>query len=180
MRKVILGVAITVDGYIEGPNGEYDWCFTDQDYGMTPFLEHVDAMLVGRKSYDVLRASESSDAAQRQFPGVHRYVFSNTLTSDPPGATLVSGDIASAVHRIRQTPGKDIWLFGGAELFRGMLKAGQVDTLWLAMHPILLGSGTQLFNILPARVQLKLTDARSYDTGLVSLRYDIVRTATKK
>lgn len=75
MRKVVLGLAISLDGFIEGPNGEYDWCFTDQDYGMTDFLSRIDALLMGRKTYEVVAAQ--GDVSP--WKGMMTYVFSGTL-----------------------------------------------------------------------------------------------------
>ena len=76
MRKVILGVAISLDGFIEGPNGEYDWCMTDQDYGMSAFFERIDSMFIGRKSYELFVSV--GDAAMPGFPQLKQYVFSRT------------------------------------------------------------------------------------------------------
>src|SRR6188768_1306923 len=97
MRKIILGVAVTLDGYIEGPNGEYDWCYTDQDYGLNEFFERIDAMFIGRKSYEMMqRYAENHDgAALPGMPVLTEYIFSNTSTSVKDGAILVSGDIVA-------------------------------------------------------------------------------------
>jgi dihydrofolate reductase len=76
MRKIILGLAVSLDGYIEGPNGEYDWCFTDQDYGMIEFFKRVDAMFIGRKSYEVLSAQEGVGG----FPKLKQYIFSGSVS----------------------------------------------------------------------------------------------------
>jgi len=174
MRKVILGLTTTLDGFIEGPNGEYDWCFTDQDYGMTAFLERIDAMFIGRKSFEVLKASEESNPGETYFPGIHRYIFSTTLSNTIEGCTVVTGDLAAAVEQIRNLPGKDIWLFGGEGLFHTLMKLGHVDELWLSVHPILLGSGKRLFERQIAHTSLTLIDTKTYDTGLVSLRYQVI------
>ena len=66
MRKVILGLAVSLDGYIEGPNGEYDWCLTDQDYGMSAFYKRIDSLFIGRKSYDLTLSM--GDEAMPDFP----------------------------------------------------------------------------------------------------------------
>src|SRR6187402_1123607 len=114
MRKVILCVAVSLDGFIEGPNGEYDWCFTDQDYGMKEFFGRIDAIFMGRKSYDL---SNSLEAAENPWKEITTYVFSNSLKEIKAENTkLVSGDIVKEVGNIKKSPGKDIWLFGGASL----------------------------------------------------------------
>ncbi|RYZ78350.1 MAG: dihydrofolate reductase [Proteobacteria bacterium] len=176
MRKLILGLAVTLDGYIEGPNGEYDWCFTDQDYGLNDFYKRIDAMFIGRKSYEVMQKHESESGGDGipGMPQLKEYVFSNTLTEVKAGAVLVSGDSLLEAQRIKNTPGKDIWLFGGASLNEAMMDAGMVDELWLSVHPILLGGGRQLFSERKHRSQLNLLESKTYETGLVSLRYGIV------
>jgi len=169
MRKVILGLAVSLDGFIEGPNGEYDWCYTDQDYGMSAFFKNVDAIFIGRKSYEM---SLGTDGGGDMFPRMKEYVFSNTLKEIKRGE-LVSGDIEAKVKAIKKKPGKDIWLFGGAELTRHLMNLRLVDLLWLSVHPILLGSGKPLFSDIKGRVQLKLIEAKSYNTGLVSMMYEV-------
>ncbi len=170
MRNIILGLAVSLDSFIEGPNGEYDWCFTDQDYGMNEFLSRVDSVFFGRKSYELARAEAE---AMSWMPPMKEYIFSNTLSEVKEGAILVSGDIETQVRAIKNEPGKDIWLFGGAMLSTALLKAGLIDELWLSIHPILLGSGKSLFATLEDRVKLTLLNSKTYDTGLVSVRYKV-------
>lgn len=169
MRKIILNLAVSLDGYIEGPNGEYDWCFTDQDYGMSDFFKRIDAVFLGRKSYEMSLGVENADNSW--MPPVATYVFSNSLQSVKSDAILVSGDLKTAVGRIKSEPGKDIWLFGGAELTASLLRENLVDEFMLSIHPILLGSGKLLFGNLPNRVPLQLADTKTYDSGLVTLIY---------
>lgn len=170
MRKVILGLAVSLDGFIEGPNGEYDWCFTDQDYGMSDFLGSIDTILMGRKSYEVaMTAGENYGIPD--MPCMKEYVFSNTLTDVKEGAVLVTGDTIAAVQEIKQQAGKNIWLFGGAALTSSLIKAGLVDELWLSIHPILLSAGRPLFTGLVNRCHLELLETKSYQTGLISVRY---------
>ena len=171
MRKLILGLAISLDGYIEGPNGEFDWCFTDQDYGMSEFFGHVDASFYGRKSYEL---SLSLGDAPPGWPQLKEYVFSTTLETVKPGAVLVRGNIQEEVMQIKNEPGKDIWLFGGAELTASLMDLGLVDELWLSVHPILLGGGRLLFKPMAERVKLELLETKAYETGLVSVKYRVV------
>lgn len=169
MRKVILGLAISLDSFIEGPNGEYDWCFTDQDYGLNEFFKRVDTVFIGRKSYEMSFGAESNGGFE--FPKMKEYVFSNTLKQIKDGVTIVSGDIKTQVEKIKQEEGKDIWLFGGGSLTASLMNLGLVDELWLSVHPILLGEGKPLFQGLKDRTHLKLIDTKVYETGLVSLKY---------
>jgi dihydrofolate reductase len=133
MRKLILQLAVSLDGFIEGPNGEYDWCFTDQDYGMSQFFERIDSVFYGRKSYELtLSMSEpTSKSAMPAFPKLTEYVFSTTLQEVKPGAILINGDIEAEVRRIKNESGKDIWLFGGASLTASLMNLGLVDEISL-------------------------------------------------
>ena len=169
MRKIILNVAVSLDGFIEDANGSYDWCLMDQDYGMTDFFSHVDTMFIGRKSYELLINADN----QYVFPGVKKYVFSDTLAQTQyreievvPRAGFVEG-----VKEIRELPGGDIWLFGGADLVSAFVANGLVDELLLAIHPVILGSGKPLFKDLKERINLELLDSKTYDTGLIQVRY---------
>ena len=171
MRKVILGLAVSLDGFIEGSNGEYDWCFTDQDYGMSDFFNRIDSLFIGRKSYEL--SLTMGDATMPGFPKLREYVFSNTLKELKPGAILIRGDIEAEVKRIKKEQGKDIWLFGGASLTASLLNLNLIDEIGLAIHPIILGGGKPLFQDVSKRIELKLVDTKTYSTGLVSLTYHL-------
>lgn len=172
MRKVILGLAVSLDGYIEGPNGEYDWCFTDQDYGLSEFFTRVDSLFIGRKSYELI--SSMGDAPMQGFPKLKEYVFSTTLKEVKSGAILIDKDVEAKVQEIKNDSGKDIWLFGGASLTTFFMNRGLVDEIWMSVHPIILGTGKLLFNDIEKRIFLTLTDSKTYSTGLVSLKYLVV------
>jgi dihydrofolate reductase len=172
MRKLVLQLAVSLDGFIEGPNGEYDWCFTDQDYGMNEFFNRIDSVFYGRKSYELtLSMADAMEGAMPRFPTLKEYVFSNTLQDVKPGVVLIRGDIEGEVKRIKNDEGKDIWLFGGASLTTSLMNLGLVDELRLAVHPILLGNGKALFSELNERIPLSLLDTKQYSSGLVSLVY---------
>ncbi len=173
MRKVILGLAVSLDGFIEGPNGEYDWCFTDQDYGMSEFFKRIDSVFYGRKSYELTQAMAAEGTDMSGMPKLKEYVFSNTLTAIKPGVEIISGDIAAEVQKIKQAKGKDIWLFGGASLTTSLLNLNLVDEIGMAVHPIILGSGKPLFQNIPRRIELILVDTKTYATGLVYLTYHL-------
>ena len=173
MRKVILGVAVSLDGFIEGPNGEYDWCLTDQDYGLSDFFKRVDTIFVGRKTYEMSLGMEGSGAG---FPQFKEYIFSTTLGKVKDGATLIKDNIKNEVENIKKEKGKDIWLFGGASLTTSLMNLRLVDELSLAFHPILLGSGKPLFQHIQDRINLTLVDTKTYSSGLVSLTYSIENT----
>ena len=166
MRKILLNLAVSLDGFIEDANGAFDWCFTDQDYGMTAFLAGVDAILFGRKSYEVMLKLDPNGFADKT-----RYVFSNSLEAVADGYELVKGDLSEAVQKIRNQPGKDIWLFGGSLLAHSLLQANLVDEMLISVHPILLGSGKPLFLETDGRTPLDFVEAIPYPSGLVQLRY---------
>jgi dihydrofolate reductase len=166
MRKVVLNLAVSLDGYIAGPNGEYDWCLTDDDYGMTDFLKSVDTTLMGGKSYRLMLEYGPP------YPEFTNYVFTRTETEAPsPNVKFVSGDIPEIVDGIKRQKGKNIWLFGGSEIIQPLLRENTVDEMMLAIHPILLGGGIRLFHDLNERKSLRLSDSITYPSGLVQLIY---------
>ncbi|MFZ1714324.1 MAG: dihydrofolate reductase family protein [Saprospiraceae bacterium] len=176
MRSILLQVAVTLDGFIEGPHGEIDWCFTDQDYGMSDFLQRIDTIFMGRKTFDMMQSmpTPQDDPFTAQIAHVHQFVFSQSLDAvDKPGTRLITGDTITWIKNYMQTPGKDIWLFGGASFTNSLVQAGLVHEIILAVHPILLGAGKSFLSH-AARVPLHLLSAQSYDSGLVMMRYQVV------
>lgn len=166
MRKVVLNVAVSLDGYITGPNGEYDWCLTDDDYGMTDFLNSVDATLMGGKTYrEIIKFGPP-------YPECKNYVFTRTEKSAPyENIVLVSEDIPEFVKSLKHKNGKNIWLFGGSEIIQPLIEENLVDEMMLAIHPLLLGGGLPLFKNLPERKPFQLSDSITYPSGLVQLIY---------
>jgi dihydrofolate reductase len=171
MRKVIYGGAMSLDGYIAGPNGEHDWILMDPDIDFAGFAARFDTYLVGRKTFDVMRRMGNDG---RSAPGIQTIVFSRTLKqSDYPSITI-STDAQTVVSDLRTRPGKDIALFGGGELFRSLLAAGLVDGVEVSLIPVLLGGGVPLLPPPATRTILKLRKHRLYEkTGTVGLEYDI-------
>src|SRR4051794_33836065 len=98
MRKIILGVAVSLDGYIEGPGGEFDWCFTDQDYGLSDFFKKIDAAFMGRKTWELAQTMGDSAGLPKN---IKIYIFSNTLTEVKENAVLVKGDIRQEVEKLK-------------------------------------------------------------------------------
>lgn len=172
MRKVILQLAVSLDSFIEGPNGEFDWCLTDDDYGMTEFFNRIDAIFIGRKSYEL--ALSMGGSAPPGFPTLKEYVFSNSLERVEGDRVLINGDIAGEVNKIKNESGKDIWLFGGASLTTSLINLGLVDEMALAVHPLILGSGKPLFQQIPNRVPLQLINTKTYPSGLIMMSYKFV------
>jgi dihydrofolate reductase len=168
MRKILLNLAVSLDGFIEGPGGDYSWCMTDQDYGMQEFLDRVDTIFFGRKSWEVLAGT-----VKKPYLDKEKYVFSTTLAKAPPGVRLIRENAASASKDLKSLRGKDIWLFGGAELFSFLLRAGIVDELHLSVHPVILGGGKPLFTDGRDKKNLRLLGAQVYGSGLVQVVYGL-------
>ena len=172
MRKVVYGGAMSLDGYIAGPNGEYDWILMDPDIDFAAAMARFDTFLVGRKTFEIMR--RMGDTAPPT-PGITTIVFSRTLRQEDCPHTL-SDDAETVVADLRNQPGKDIAVFGGGELFRSLLAAGLVDEIGFAVIPVLLGGGVPMLPSPAGRATLKLKKHQVYArTGTVGLEYDIVR-----
>jgi dihydrofolate reductase len=166
MRKLVLNVAVSLDGLIAGPNGEYDWCLTDDDYGMTDFLKSIDATIMGGKSYRLMKEYGPL------YPEFTNYVFTNTEKTTPyENIVFVAEDIPEFVRSLKIKRGKNIWLFGGSEIIQPLIQHDLVDEMILAIHPLLLGGGRPLFKELDERKTFRLSDTITYPTGLVQLIY---------
>jgi dihydrofolate reductase len=161
MRKIILSVAVSLDGFIEGPGGEYDWCPPPSGKEMKEFMDDIDVIFMGRKSYEM--------AGTSMFPDKQSYVFSNTLKKTNKNTKLISGDFKQAVESIKQQPGKNIWLYGGASLTTDFVNHQLVDEMWLGLVPVILGSGKPLFQNINER-QLFKTDTAIVSNGYFSLK----------
>ena len=177
MRSVRYSVAMSLDGYIAGPKGEADWIIMDPEIDFSALFEQFDTFLLGRLTFEAM-----GRGAQGGTRGVKTVVFSRTLRQeDHPGVTIVAEGMEETVAALRAEPGKDIWLFGGGSLFRSLLDAGLVDTVEVAIIPVLLGGGIPL--VLPPanQTKLKLTSHKVYKkTGIVSLNYAVQYTRSNK
>ena len=173
MRKVIYGGAMSLDGFIAGPDGEYDWIVMDPEIDFMGLMRRFDTFLIGRKTFEVMRRMGN---AAPPTPGIRHIVFSRTLRpADCPQVTL-SDDAEGVVKALKRQPGKDIALFGGGALFRSLLAAGLVDALHFSIVPVLLGGGIPMLPPPADRARLTLTSHRIYPTtGTVSVEYDVVR-----
>ena len=185
MKKVILDLAVTLDGFIEGPNGEIDWCIMDDDMDFDGFLATIDTIFYGRVSYDTwgnFQPDKNASATElKGWQSVHskkKYVFSSQNRQDDK-ATFISSDIAAKVAEIKKQGGKDIWLYGGASLIKTFIQLGFIDTYRISVHPVALGSGKPLFEDLEERVRLKLIKTNSFKSGVVQLIYEPEKTTNQ-
>ncbi len=171
MPRIRYQVAASLDGCIAGPKGEYDWIIMDPDIDFAGISAQFDTFLVGRKTY------EATANQGQPMTGKRVFVFSRTLDpADHPGVTIVPTVSAEVIESIRTDAKKDIWLFGGGDLFRSLLEAGLVDTVEVAVMPVLLGGGITLLPPPATRAHLKLTGRKEYETsGIVMLEYDVFR-----
>lgn len=177
-RKIILDLAVTLDGFIEGKNGEVDWCIMDEEMGFDRFLNQIDTIFYGRKSYDLwgqfTPGNEQEEAEKQFWELVHRkekYVFSRTQKGTDQKAVFINDNLLEEVDRIKNKPGKDIWLYGGASLITTFIRLGLVDEFRLSVHPVVLGEGKPLFADVRQRLNLKLADTKSFSSGVVQLIY---------
>ena len=172
MRRVRYGVAVSLDGFIAGPNGEADWILMDPDIDFAGLFAQFDTMLIGRKTFAAM-AGQGGGA----IPGVRSFVFSSTLRQeDHPGVTIVSSDAAGVVARLKAEAGKDIAIFGGGALFRSLLEADLVDGVEVSMIPVLLGAGVPLMPGPYRPVPLTLTGHKVLPTtGTLMLEYAVGR-----
>lgn len=171
MRRVRFSAAMSLDGYIAGPNGEFDWIPMDPEIDFAAMFKDFDTILMGRKSYEAAKAQENVG-----MPGMAAVVFSSTLRQeDCPGVTVARAP-AETVRALRAAPGKDLWLFGGGELLRSFLALGLVDQLEIATIPILLGGGLPVLPAPAARASLTLVSHRVYSTtGTAFATYTVSR-----
>jgi len=164
---------MSLDGFIAGPNGEYDWIEPDPDFDFAELWAQFDTLLMGRRTYDVAvtRLGESA------FQGVKIVVASRTLrAAGHPGITVLPEVTKASLQSLRAQPGgKDIWLMGGGELFRSLLELHEVDTIELSIKPVLLGSGVPLLPGPSPHVKLKLLGNKVYRSGMVRAVYGVER-----
>jgi dihydrofolate reductase len=167
-------VATSLDGYIAGPRGEIDWIVSDPAIDFTAIYAQFDTVLLGRHTY-ALTQQPGAPAWPRDW---RVFVFSRTLKpADHPGITIVNDDAGQTVAALRAAVGRDIWLFGGGQLFSSLISLHLVDTIELAVMPVLLGTGIPLVDAITHRPRLTLTQVDSSSTGIVNLRYRVADAA---
>ncbi|MBY0164987.1 dihydrofolate reductase family protein [Paenibacillus lautus] len=177
-RRIILDLAVTLDGFIEGKHGEVDWCIMDPEMGFNHFLNQIDTILYGRKSYDLwgqftpeIGHSESEKEFWESVHSKEKYVFSRTQKGTDHKAIFINDSILEEVNKLKSKPGKDIWLYGGASLITTFINLGLVDEYRLSVHPVVLGEGKPLFVDIKQRLNLKMVNTRTFSSGVVQLIY---------
>jgi len=169
-RRLRYQVAASLDGFIAGPHGEYDWIVMDPSIDFAALYKEFDTAVMGRKTYEITTVQ----GGHGEMPGLDVVVFSQTLPpSAYPGVRITNHDPREIVSELKAKPGRDIWLFGGGVLFRTLLEARLVDTVEVAVMPVLLGAGIPL---LPpgSSTKLVLVDQKTLPrSGIVVLSYSV-------
>jgi dihydrofolate reductase len=176
MRKVIVWNMVTLDGYFEGPKPweidwhEYVWGEELERFSLDQAQE-VGTLIFGRKTYEGMAGywqTATGDVAEF----MNSIVFSNTLeTAGWSNTRLVKGSAAGEVDRLKQEPGKDLFIFGSANLIGSLTKQGLIDEYRIGLNPLVLGGGTPMFKPSEERMRLKLLEARPMQSGVLLLRY---------
>lgn len=189
MRPVTFSMSASVDGYIVGPDGRFDWTAPDPEVFRfwIEDIRRVDVHVLGRRLYETMLYWESADenpsldddervwtALWKPLPKV---VFSTTLTEVQGTARLASGGLADEIARLRAEPGEGEIAIGGATLAAQVAALDLIDEYRVMVHPVLVGGGIPLFPRADRRVDLELLETRTFDSGVVFLRYRVVRAA---
>jgi dihydrofolate reductase len=176
MRKIAAGEFVSLDGVMEAPDQWHFPYFNDEmGDAVGSWMADSDAMLLGRRTYEGFAAAwptrPDDEPGADYMNNTPKLVASTTLTTvEWKNSTLIEGDLAEELTRIKQQPGRSIWVPGSATLVRWLLREGLLDEVNLLVHPILVGTGKRLFDE-GDRVPLKLVDSKTFSTGVLSLTY---------
>ena len=172
MSKIRYGVAMSLDGFIAGPNGEADWIVIDPEFNFAALWAQFDTALMGRLTYQAALARLGNSA----FQNIKTFVASRTLNpADHPNATILKELNQESLQAIRAQSKKDIWLFGGGNLFAQLLAINEVDTVEVTIIPVLLGAGVPLLPSPAQRKRLHLQEHKIYPSGTVHLIYEVLQ-----
>ena len=183
MRRIVAGLFISLDGVVEAPETWHFPYFNDEmGEAVAAQAAQSDTMLLGRRTYEDFAAYWPNESSEEPFADVMnntpKLVASTTLdTVEWQNSTLIEGDVAEALTRIKREPGRDISITGSPTLVRSLLKDGVLDELRLLVHPIVVGHGKRLFSDTDAPIPLQLVDAKTFSTGVMALTYAPAPTA---
>ena len=180
-RKIIVYIAISADGYIARADGSVDWLNRPRppgNYGMGAFFRSIDTILWGRKTYD---QSLTMVGAGGFGAKIHNYVFSHRPPAYvAPGVEFVNEPIGAFAKRLRASPGKDIWMMGGAGLIASFLVEGEINEFSIHVIPIFIGEGIPLMAPRQRTIPLELMSVRRFSDGVVHLNYRVSRQKRRK
>ena len=173
MRKIVLYIAVSLDGKIARPDGSVDWLDTipnpdKLDYGYSDFYKSFDTTLQGNNTYQTIL----NFGIPFPYPDKKNYVFtSKTNLENTEYVDFVSGDIISFIQNLKNEEGKDIWLIGGGKLNTSLFNAGLIDEFHVFVMPIVVGEGIPLFDMVPNETMLRLTGSATFSSGVIALNY---------
>jgi dihydrofolate reductase len=171
MRRLRYSVAMSLDGYIADAHDAFDWILHDDTIDFAGMFARVDTIILGRRTYDLVRAQGESPWK----PGTRVFVVSRTLAPESRGdVTIVSADPAAIASSLRRESGDgEIWLFGGGQVFAELLAGNQVDAVEVTVVPVLLGGGVPMLAPMTSRTTLALKHSHVYPSGMVALHYAV-------
>lgn len=184
MKRIILDLTVSLDGYIEGKNREVDWITFDEEIGrdLIDFADEIDTVLYGRISYELYGNYQPSCIAsvfEKEFYSrinkLDKYVFSKNIQSVNGNAVLINDNIIQHIKEIKLKARKDIWLFGGSGLITTLLNLDLIDEIRVGVNPIILGEGNPLFKEILSRKKLKLLKTKEFQSGVVGLYYETIK-----
>lgn len=184
-RKIIVYIAISADGYIARADGNVDWLNrppTAGDYGMSAFYRSIDTILWGRKTLDMALGFQKKGVKGSTFDtSVKNYAFSRKPQRKPvPGVEFVNEPISDFARRLRNTPGKGIWMMGGAGIIGSFLDANELDEFILHVIPTMIGEGIPLVQPKQRLVPLSLKAVERFKDGVIRLHYEVIRSTPRK
>lgn len=166
MRKIILYIASSLDGFIAGKDDDLSWLFTNEGYGFDEFFKGIDTILTGRKTYEISLKLEPSFFIDKEV-----IVFSHSMNIQINNIKTISNNIPEYVKNLKMQDGKDIWLLGGGEITTLLVENNLVDEMLIFIHPILVGEGSPLFKNISEYKKLNFVNSTSYKNGLLEVRY---------
>jgi dihydrofolate reductase len=186
MKKVVLFMHVSLDGYVAGPKGEMDWIKVDEDifdYAGARTNES-DTALYGRVTYDMMEGYWPTAANQpnpsrhdiehsQWYKKVKKVVASRTMKdANLPNTVIISDNLSATIQSLKQGTGKEIILFGSPSIARTLMADNIIDDYWLFINPILLGKGIKLFDPLNKSIPLRLLTSKTFPSGVVCLHYE--------
>lgn len=196
MRKIIVSMWVTLDGFIAGPNGEMDWVGQLYDEAMgvyeTELVNAADTLLLGRVTYqsfagswpkvpDNPNASPGEVEYARRLNAMRKIVFSKTLDGvEWNNSQLVREVVPEELERMKREPGRDMVIYGSASLVQTLTNLGLIDEYQILVHPVVLGGGKPLFHGITDRKTLKLVNSKTHPSGVVFLTYQPERPEAKQ
>jgi dihydrofolate reductase len=188
MRKIIIALHTTLDGFVAGPNGEMDWINLDDTMFdlVGKMTDDADTALYGRVTFEMMNsywptAADSPNPTKHDiehstwYNKVPKIVLSKTMTeADLLNVKVISNDVKSNITKIKNEEGKNILIFGSPRAFHSLFNDGLIDEIWLFVNPIVLGKGIPVFNGTKESIKLKFLESKSFSCGVIGLHYEKV------